>query len=224
MFISIVRILIVGPTTSHTQGTLQRLAGLGWGAHSVASVREAETVLKTIRFKIVLCAEKLLDGVGYELAGLIERQGGTLFIGVRLSETCLWLPVVENGARSLGQRAMNPAMLESELEELLRFPRAPARAWLFDSRPASIPAGNIRETERITSPRGEPEIGDLPGNPNRKGSRAPVPEMAARTWKPPAPPSRRGTEPDVRGMKRMPSTGPNESKAVAHTLGKSWRG
>src|SRR5271156_5637291 len=125
MSTSVVRILIVGSVTSSTNEILRKLAGVGWGSHTVGGVREAETVLKTIRFKIVLSAEKLPDGTGYELAALIARQFGTLFIGVSLSETCLWLPVIEKGVRSLGKRAMNPTMLESELMELLRPLRLP---------------------------------------------------------------------------------------------------
>jgi hypothetical protein len=125
MSTSVVRILIVGSITSSTSEILRKLAGVGWGSHSVSSVREAETVIKTIRFKIVLSAEKLPDGTGYELAALIGRQLGTLLIGVSLSETCLWLSVVEKGVRSLGKRAMNPTMLESELMELLRPLRFP---------------------------------------------------------------------------------------------------
>jgi hypothetical protein len=83
-------------------------------------VREAETVLKTIRFNVVLSAEKLADGMGYELAPILTRQRGTLYIGVALSETCLWLPVVERGLQSLGDRAMNSGILETEVARLLR--------------------------------------------------------------------------------------------------------
>ena len=59
------------------------------------NVREAETVLKTIRFKAILAAENVRDGSGYELAPLVARQSGNLFISIALSETCLWLPVIE---------------------------------------------------------------------------------------------------------------------------------
>jgi hypothetical protein len=115
-----VRILFVGNSTASTDSTLKALARSGWGSHSVKTAREADTVLRTIRFQLTLAAEKLLDGTGYELAPLIVRQTGTLFVSVPLSESCLWLPAVENGARSLGQRVLNPHALAIEADFLLR--------------------------------------------------------------------------------------------------------
>lgn len=58
MSTSLVRILIVGPRTAGTDGVVKKLTGAGWGSQAVATVGEAETVLKTIRFKVVLSAEK----------------------------------------------------------------------------------------------------------------------------------------------------------------------
>jgi len=115
-----VRILVVGTSTASTESTLKSLARSGWESHSVKTVREAETVLRTIRFQVTLATEKLPDGTGYELASLIVQQTGNLFISVPLSETCLWLPAVENGVRSLGQRALNPLTLGTEAAGILR--------------------------------------------------------------------------------------------------------
>lgn len=120
MFATPVRILVVGLTNANTQGMLERWRRSGWGAHAVDSVQEAEAVLTTIRFKVILASENVSDGSGYELAGLVARQTGNLFISVALSETCLWLPVIEQGARSLGKRAINPWILETEVESILR--------------------------------------------------------------------------------------------------------
>lgn len=115
-----VRILVVGAPTESTETTLRGLARAGWESHAVKSVREADTVLRTIRFQLTFATEKLPDGTGYELAALIAQQYGNLFISVPLSETCLWLPAVENGVRSLGQRALNPLTLAKEAELILR--------------------------------------------------------------------------------------------------------
>ncbi len=114
------RILVVGLTAANVQATLERWRRAGWGWHSMDNVREAETVLKTIRFKVILAAENVRDGSGYELAPLVSRQSGNLFISIALSETFLWLPVIERGVRSLGKRALNPWMLETEVEGVLR--------------------------------------------------------------------------------------------------------
>jgi hypothetical protein len=86
----------------------------------VKTVREAETVLRTIRFQLTLATEKLPDGTGYELASLIAQQTGNLFISVPLTETCLWLPTVEKGVKSLGERSLNPPLLKTEAESILR--------------------------------------------------------------------------------------------------------
>ena len=115
-----VRILVVGTSTASTESTLKGLARSGWESHSVKSVREADTVLRTIRFHLTLASERLPDGTGYDLAWLVSQQTGNLFIAVPLSETCLWLPAVENGVRSLGERALNPLMLRTEAENILR--------------------------------------------------------------------------------------------------------
>ena len=115
-----VRILVVGTPTESTETTLRGLARAGWESHAVKSVREADTVLRTIRFQLTFATEKLPDGTGYELASLVAQQSGNLFISVPLSETCVWLPAVENGVRSLGQRALNPLTLAKEAESILR--------------------------------------------------------------------------------------------------------
>jgi hypothetical protein len=148
MSTSAVRVLIVGSTTSSTNGILKKLAQAGWGSHAVDGAREAETVLKTIRFKVVLSSEKLPDGTGYELAPLIARQGGSLFVGVTLSETCLWLPVIEKGERSLGKRAMNPTMLETEVSELLRALKATEPAAPKDFNLAGVPLGSSHDAQQ----------------------------------------------------------------------------
>jgi CheY-like chemotaxis protein len=117
---SAVRILVVGPLTEATREMSQRLERHGWATHAVASMREAKIVLNTIRLPLVLAAEHLEDGTGYELMYAALRQELTLMVGLQLTETLLWLPVVEGGERSLGRRALNPVMLESEIERMLR--------------------------------------------------------------------------------------------------------
>lgn len=134
MFATPVRVLVVGLISANTQAMLGRWRRSGWGSHTVDSVEEAETVLKTIRFKVILAAENVRDGSGYELAPLVARQSGNLFISVALSETCLWLPVIERGARSLGKRAVNPSILETEVESILR---------AFDADPTAGARGSV---------------------------------------------------------------------------------
>jgi hypothetical protein len=113
------RVLVVGPVAPDTAATLQRLGRHGWGSYSVDSLSDAISVFKTIRFDVVLAAENLRDGRGYELAARAADALATLLVSITLSESCLWLPVVYSGENVLGERALNPRMLESELELLL---------------------------------------------------------------------------------------------------------
>jgi hypothetical protein len=211
MSTALVRILVIGSPTAGTDGIIRKLTAAGWGSHSVASIREAETVLKTIRFKVVLSAEKLPDGTGYELAPLIGRQAGTLFIGVSLSETCLWLPVVEKGSHTLGRRAMNPAMLEAEVRRLLRPVGSSSGDW-------NTHAGAEAEQKPLefTS---EPLKADLVAGVLNANS---VLRERAR-GQAPMPPRRRLSESAARGKQLLTSPVPG-TKPLTGMAGKHWRG
>jgi len=114
------RILVVGKPSRGTQAILSRLANMGWGSRTVETLRDAEVLVNTFRFDIVLAAEALPDGTAYEMTGMIARRGGTLLVAIALSESCLWLPTVESGTKVLGTRALNPEQLEQEAEKILR--------------------------------------------------------------------------------------------------------
>jgi hypothetical protein len=113
------RILVVGHTSSSTQATLQQLARDGWNSHSVDTIVEAEGALKMIRFDVVLAEETIAAGSGYDLTDSVLEQDGTLLVSVALSEASLWLPVVQRGILTLGDRALNSSMLNLEVREAL---------------------------------------------------------------------------------------------------------
>ena len=113
------RLLFAGTPAPAMNELLSRLAARGCGAHRAENLGEARELLEIFRLDIVLASETLADGRGYALADAMKRQSGTLIVGVPLSESCLWLPVVERGAAVLGKRAFSPAMLETELDRLL---------------------------------------------------------------------------------------------------------
>ncbi|MGH9740322.1 MAG: hypothetical protein ACRD4X_17305 [Candidatus Acidiferrales bacterium] len=110
-----VQILMVGNPTPSTGRLIFRLTSRGFGAQHVDTVAEARSLLETFRYSVVLSTEKLPDGRGYDLAALVARTSGYLFVGVPLSET-LWLPVVDHGSIVLGQRALNASVFENEVE------------------------------------------------------------------------------------------------------------
>ena len=114
------RILVVGIPSRGTQAILSRLASCGWGSRTVETLREAEVLVSTFRFDLVLATESLPDGRAYAMTQMIARRRGTLIVAIALSESCLWLPVVENGERVLGTRALNAEQLEREAEKILR--------------------------------------------------------------------------------------------------------
>jgi hypothetical protein len=98
---------------------LARLSDRGFRSRTVETLRAARDLLGTFRFDVVLAAESVADGRGYDLAEIVARRSGTLLVGVALSESWLWLPVVERGALVLGRRALNPRALEVELDLVL---------------------------------------------------------------------------------------------------------
>lgn len=93
------RILVVGKPSRGTQSILSRLANCGWGSQTAETLREAAALADTFRFDMVLAAESLPDGRAYAMTQLIARRSGTLLVAVALSESCLWLPVVERAQR-----------------------------------------------------------------------------------------------------------------------------
>lgn len=113
------RILVVGTSSVDTKAMLGRLAKRGWESSLVGTLRKGRDLLKAFRFDLVLSTERLSDGRGYDFSRAVERQLGTLLVGVALSETWLWLPVVERGKKVLGQRALDASKLESEAGRIL---------------------------------------------------------------------------------------------------------
>jgi hypothetical protein len=113
------RILYAGAPAPMTVEVLARLAARGFGAYRAERLCEARALLEAFRLDIVLAAELLSDGRGYALADAMRQHSGSLIVGVALSESSLWLPVIERGVTVLGKRALSNAMLEPELDRLL---------------------------------------------------------------------------------------------------------
>lgn len=149
----VVRVLVAGPIHSATRAVLNRLVKHGWGFHAVDSLREANTVLGTFQYDLVLASEFLPDGRGYDLMGNLQRRGASLLVGIELSESCLWLPVLDHGKKTLGSRALNARLLESEMEAILRVESADAAAIQADRAGSESPAasGSLPAREKKSS-------------------------------------------------------------------------
>ncbi len=114
------RILVAGALSKNALEMLRRFGDRGWGSRQVVTLQQARDQVETFDFDVVLATESLCDGRGYDLAEPVARHSRTLLVGVALSESCLWLPVVERGVGVLGRRALNAQMLETEMEKLMR--------------------------------------------------------------------------------------------------------
>jgi hypothetical protein len=147
---TVMRILIAGTPAAGTNAMLARLSDRGFGSRVVETLRDARDLLGTFRFDVILAAESLADGRGYDLAEIVARRSGTLLVGVALSESCLWLPVVERGVNVLGRRALNARSLEVELDFVLDIR-------VLGAIKGTIPSVRLRNSrelsDRTTSPR-----------------------------------------------------------------------
>jgi hypothetical protein len=114
-----IRILVIGKHSFATGNILKHLLHRGWGSRSVDTMRDARAEMETFRFDIVLANETVADGRGYDVSDRIVYRSGTLIVAIALSETSLWLPVIELGKSVLGRRALNTTTLEAEVEMLL---------------------------------------------------------------------------------------------------------
>jgi hypothetical protein len=122
------RILVIGELSPAMQDILRRFSARGWGAQHARCIQEARDFLGIYDYDVVLASETLADGRGYDLADSVAVHSRTLMVGVALSETHLWLPVVERGRNVLGSRGLNDRTMESEMTILLAAPREdPAR-------------------------------------------------------------------------------------------------
>jgi PleD family two-component response regulator len=119
MSVASTRILVVGDLLPGAGELLRRLSNRGFGSRHVKTLREAREILDTFDFHIVLATELLRDGRGYDIAELVSRHSRTLIVGVALTESCLWLPVIYRGVHVLGKRALSTEMLSDELDTML---------------------------------------------------------------------------------------------------------
>src|SRR5580658_9761906 len=136
------RILVAGHTAPSTNFIIKQLEREGCVFQSVESVAEAEVSLRGTRFDIVLAGEFMPDGRGYDLTGCVVDRSATLLVAIALSETCLWLPVVQHGVRTLGDRALNSHSLHSEMMELLNKKLVPAEHPVASARHDFVPASH----------------------------------------------------------------------------------
>jgi len=113
-------ILLVGLTGSNQESIEHVLRQRDWNWRTAGSLTGAIRDLgRNIGVELVLAAEALLDGRGYELTDAVAKQNLSLLVDVMLSEGHVWLPVVERGERTFGRGGFGVAELGSVVDELL---------------------------------------------------------------------------------------------------------
>lgn len=113
-------ILLVGLTGSNQESIQHVLRQREWSWRTADSLTGAIRELReNIGVELVLAAEALLDGRGYELSDTVVKHNSSLLIDVMLSEGHVRLPVVERGKRTFGRSGFGVAELGSVVDELL---------------------------------------------------------------------------------------------------------
>ena len=113
-------ILLVGLTGSNQESIEQVLRQRDWNWRTAGSLTGAIRDLgRNIGVELVLAAEALLDGRGYELTDAVAKHNLSLLVDVMLSEGHVWLPVVERGERTFGRGGFGVEELGSVVDELL---------------------------------------------------------------------------------------------------------
>ena len=114
------QILVVGSSLYDSNAIVSRAERCGCQCHVVETFVEARSLLASFRFDLVFAKEYLPDGSGYDLMPALEEMAGSLYVAIALSDSCLWLPAVEEGVRCLGETALNSGVFLGMFEEILR--------------------------------------------------------------------------------------------------------
>jgi hypothetical protein len=90
------------------------------------------------------------------LPNSVVNRSATLLVAIALSEACLWLPVVQHGVRTLGDRALNSHTLQSEMTALLNekavLAEHPAAPSLYAFMPQSVSHKFMAGLDQRTGP------------------------------------------------------------------------
>lgn len=113
------RTLFVGKACAKNIALLTRMGRRGWGSYSADNLKEARGLIAGGNFDLVLALQHLPDGSGYELEAPVAERDATLYVEIELFFEKLWIPVLAQGERVFGDRAVSAAMVEDEWEQVL---------------------------------------------------------------------------------------------------------
>jgi hypothetical protein len=69
----------------------------------------------------VLSNTHLADGTGYRLLMTLARLPVSAFLCFPVEDSCIWLPIIDDGKECSGSPALRPAEFARALEKMSRF-------------------------------------------------------------------------------------------------------
>lgn len=111
-------VLLLGRDFQSSQILIDQLRRSGFRCHFVNSMRAASQLLRSMRIDVVLSDTHLPDGTGLGLAAVLTGLPVTAFLCWPVEDSCLWLPVIEDGKPCLGLPALRPSEFVMALDEM----------------------------------------------------------------------------------------------------------
>jgi hypothetical protein len=114
------KILVIAGNPKGISFLVARLKKRACDIHIASSCKEANTLVSSQQFDLVLSEFKLRDGSSYPLAASLVGSGSTLIYSYPLESGCCWLPAIRNGQSCWGSMAMRPSEFIGFLDEIFK--------------------------------------------------------------------------------------------------------
>ena len=115
----ILKALIVGETTQGSSYLVKRLGERGCKCEFATSYEEANWLLRTENFCLVLSPTTLRARNLLPLMDLLEGSNASLFYAHLVELGCWWLPALRCGHKCFGSNALRPSEFVSVLDETI---------------------------------------------------------------------------------------------------------
>ena len=99
---------LVGKCADPNSNLARRLSDWGAECHFAASYGEACSLLRQQTFDLILSEMQLADGSARRLVPLLEGSSASLYCSYPIEDSCLWIPVVDQGRECWGSAPMRP--------------------------------------------------------------------------------------------------------------------